>query len=200
MKKRGRPKLSVSKKREAIVSAAAELFRTFGFEKISIDEICEKALCSKMTFYRQFHDKGELSLYLLERYNLEAKEKLVPVLKKEIPFTEKFKALTQLNEYFQEQAGLKFIEDLTRSNDPEILAGIKNITKKMQDLNFQVIKMGIDQGFFNRNFSFEFILFLIAKTNLLIKDPELSKIYPDFSVRAKAISDFFYYGTTAKRK
>ena len=142
MTRRGRPKLDVSKKREAILTAAAELFRTFGFNKVSVDEVCKEARSSKMTFYRQFKDKADLSLCLIEKYNLEAKESVLGILALKSPFSEKLKALMQLNSEYQEKIGLRFIEDLVCTNDPRMSAGIRNITQKMEDLNFKFIETG----------------------------------------------------------
>ena len=200
MKKRGRPKSKISEKKEALLLAAEELFRANGYNKVTIDEICEKAQASKMTFYRQFRDKTDIALFLVKKNNLEAKELLVGIFAKAIPFPEKFAVLTELNEQFHNKMGLLFLEDLISSKDPEIIKGLQSISKTMEKLNFQFIEMGKSEGFLNPDFKVEFIIYLIEKTRLLFKDPELNTIYPDFSEKVNSIREFFYHGIMSKKK
>lgn len=200
MKKRGRPRSDISQKREALLLSAAELFHSFGFDKVSIEEICEKASTSKMTFYRQFHDKADIGLCLIEKSSQEAKQAVQNILGEKFHFSEKFKLLMALNGHYREKLGLRFLEDLTRSNDPKLIQGIKNISKRMEQLNFQFIEMGKSEGFLNPDFKLEFIMFMIEKVNTLFKDPRLTHIYPDFSEQIKKVTEFFYFGITAKKE
>ena len=52
--------MSASEQREAILTAALELFARFGFKKTSIDEIATKARIGKGTIYLHFSSKEEL--------------------------------------------------------------------------------------------------------------------------------------------
>ena len=47
-------------RKQAILQAAAEVFREFGFERSSISDICELVGCSKPTLYNYFASKEEL--------------------------------------------------------------------------------------------------------------------------------------------
>ena len=47
-------------RKQAILQAAAEVFREFGFERSSIADICERVGCSKPTLYNYFTSKEEL--------------------------------------------------------------------------------------------------------------------------------------------
>jgi len=192
--------LSLSRKRTCLLAAGAELFRQFGFEKVTVDEICEKARTSKMTFYRQFRDKVELSLCLIEKRNLEAKDSVQRLFSEEISFSEKFKALIEMHDKYREEMGFRFLEDLTYSSDPRIISGLQGISRKMEQLSFQFIEMGRAQGFFDSRFKPEFILFLSVQINSIFKSPEMIKFYPDFSERLNAIHQFFYYGVTSKQE
>src|SRR5690554_4753007 len=50
-----------SKKYHSILENSRELFWKHGFRRVSIQEICEKAGVSKMTFYKYFPNKTELA-------------------------------------------------------------------------------------------------------------------------------------------
>ena len=199
MKKRGRPKQEVSKKREALLFTSAELFRHFGFEKVHIDEICAKSGTSKMTFYRHFEDKADLALVLLERANLQAKEDAERILSEKVDFSTKFKNLLEMNEEFCERLGLKFMEDLTLSRDLQIQTGIQKISKKIKQINLDFMDMGKKEGFLNPELKSEFILFLAEKISALFKDPTLAKYYPSFSQQTKILREVFYFGVTKKK-
>ncbi len=51
--------LSLDRKND-IITAAIDLFRSKGFDRISIDDIVDKASISKATFYKHFSNKDEL--------------------------------------------------------------------------------------------------------------------------------------------
>lgn len=52
-------------KRQAIVDAAAEVFREFGFERASMSEICSRVGGSKATLYNYFPSKEELFIEVM---------------------------------------------------------------------------------------------------------------------------------------
>ena len=200
MKKASDSILKDSRKKVMLLTAAEELFHDYGFEKVSVDEICIRAKASKMTFYRQFKDKVDIALYLLETRNVEAKEPIQKMLSEKIPFSEKFKSLVQMQEQYSEKMGLRFLEDLSTSTDPRIIEGIQLISKKLEQLNLKFIQLGKAEGFFDPKFSTESILFLVQQINAIFRNPALKKFYPNFSDRTEAIRQFFYYGITSKRE
>lgn len=53
-------------KKEELVSAGIELFKNEGFEKVTVDQICQECGVTKGSFYHHFHSKNEL---LLSYYN-----------------------------------------------------------------------------------------------------------------------------------
>ena len=60
------PQRLTDRKREAIVRAAVEEFRTAGFEATSMDRIAAAAGVSKRTVYNHFPSKEELFSHILE--------------------------------------------------------------------------------------------------------------------------------------
>ena len=69
-------------KKDDIIQSAKELFTTYGYKKVSMDEIAQKAQVTKKTIYAYFKDKDELFKYfVLEEINnmkniIEQNEKL----------------------------------------------------------------------------------------------------------------------------
>jgi AcrR family transcriptional regulator len=93
MKQRGRPKLEELPTRQSILAAACCLFREKGFKKTSVEEMCQRAGVSKMSFYRSFKDKTDLFITIFTPI---FKEQLVwaeQLLLREMPFRTKLDAL-----------------------------------------------------------------------------------------------------------
>ena len=57
---------SGSKLKSKIAEAGIELFRTEGYEKVSVNDICEAAGVARSSFYRVFAGKKDLIRYLFE--------------------------------------------------------------------------------------------------------------------------------------
>ena len=79
----------MNEKKESIISAAKELFSTYGFYKVSMDEIAKKSTITKKTIYTYFKDKNELiNIVLINEIN--AIKKLADEIdKKNISFEDK---------------------------------------------------------------------------------------------------------------
>lgn len=76
-------------KRESIVSCARELFKQYGYKKVSMDEIALKSGVTKKTIYRYFHDKEELFQYFITEELSQMKEIFDEVENLESAFLEK---------------------------------------------------------------------------------------------------------------
>lgn len=70
----------VIRSKRDLSNALNELLDTKNFDDISIQDIVNKALVSKNTFYNNFLDKNELLMYLFKRYTSEIYDKIEPLL------------------------------------------------------------------------------------------------------------------------
>lgn len=177
-----------------IKRAALELFREFGFNKVSIEEICELALASKMTFYRHFKNKADLLRQIFAELAVLGLEQAEAILARDESFRHKFDAIMKLNEAFRERLGHRLLSDLMNSADPEIKAIEQENASYIRDLNLRFIAAGKASGFFRANFSDEFMLFLAEKLKDILADKRFATFYPDFSEGLKAVTHYFYFG------
>ena len=63
-------------KKEQIIQSARELFHQFGFKKVSMDEIAQKAGVTKKTIYMYFDSKEDLLKYFIQE-EIQNMEKIV---------------------------------------------------------------------------------------------------------------------------
>ena len=66
----------VIRSKRDLADALEELLSQKNFDDITIKEISEKAMVSKLTFYNNFLDKNDLLMYLFHRYSEEIYEKV----------------------------------------------------------------------------------------------------------------------------
>ncbi len=76
-------------KKEIIIESARELFTTYGYNKVSMDEIAKKANVTKKTIYSYFKDKENLFQYFIDEELNKMKEEIDKKEKKNLPFIEK---------------------------------------------------------------------------------------------------------------
>ena len=66
--------LRVQKTHTALLRALYELLCEKSFDKITITELCDRAVIRKATFYKHFGDKNELFSYMIREMQLRAQE------------------------------------------------------------------------------------------------------------------------------
>ena len=66
----------ISKKQQQIIETAEELFFRHGIKRVTVEEICQKASVSKMTFYKYFANKNDLAEHIILRIFEQVEEKL----------------------------------------------------------------------------------------------------------------------------
>lgn len=81
----------MTKKQNDIFEAAKKLFYKFGVRRVTIEDICEEANASKMTFYKYFPNKIELVKAVVDNYFSNAMEKYREMMQSEITAEEKIR-------------------------------------------------------------------------------------------------------------
>ena len=136
--------------RTKIMESAIKLFSTNGFNKASVDDICEEAGISKGAFYHHFKSKQELFLALLDGW-LAAIDSAIEASKdKTAPET--FTQMTEAFPYIFETAGEglpMFLEFwLQASRDKKIWEASIAPYRRYHKYFTSLIKKGVDEGSF----------------------------------------------------
>jgi AcrR family transcriptional regulator len=132
------------------MEAAIKLFSTHGYNKASVDDICEEAGISKGAFYHHFKSKQALFLALLDGWLQFVDNAIEATKDKTVPET--FMQMTQAFPYIFETAGENlpmFLEFwLQASRDKKIWeAGIAPY-RRYHKYFTSLIKKGVDEGSF----------------------------------------------------
>lgn len=80
-------------KSRQILRAAIELFERFGFRRVTVSEIAERAGVSQVTIYKYFSTKQELVRRSIKEYLLQSAESYVEILRSNRPFVDRLRAV-----------------------------------------------------------------------------------------------------------
>ena len=95
-----------------LFSTAKKLFFKFGLRRVSVEEICKKAIVSKMTFYRNFNNKEHIAVIILNDFLDESFEKYKNIMSENISFGKKVEKLILNDKNYIDQLGPEFINDV----------------------------------------------------------------------------------------
>ena len=183
-----------NKKFRDIVHTAKGLFWKHGLRRVTIEEICQEANVSKMTFYKYFPNKTELAKEILNRLFEENMKKFDKLMLADIPFEEKMHQQIKLKTEGTEDISEEFVKDIYGDPDSE-LAGYW----KMRADGFiqKVIDHYTDaqqKGWLRTDVKIDFILYMINKTFEMVNDKALISKYDNMQELILEINRFFLYG------
>src|SRR5690349_19949705 len=117
----GRPKTGEKSRRQVLLDTALELFRAHGFHRVSVEEICTKADVSKVTFYKNFTNKTQILLGVLDGVREELQAEYLAIARSDVPFPRKLERLTALGAERSRGLGEAFLKDLLDRPDPAVV-------------------------------------------------------------------------------
>lgn len=182
---KSKPLKKPSKKLQQIVETAKSLFIQHGIKRITIEEICQTAKVSKMTFYKFFRDKTKLVKYLYESWFQESMDKFKQINALAIPFSEKIERMFAWKVAAFKEISFECIEEIIP---------LKRSHEKTGKFIFQVISEAQKKGEVRQEVRPEFLLAVIDKMWELAQNEDLRKLYATPLDYNREIKDFFYYG------
>ena len=136
-------------KKEQIIQSARELFHQFGFKKVSMDEIAQKAGVTKKTIYMYFDSKEDLLKYFIQE-EIQNMEKIVKTVEeKNLDFFETVnQAIYSLLEYRKHQDFLNVIaKEAEWLKNPVIVDNLKLIDEKIQNYIRKKLEKAKENGY-----------------------------------------------------
>ena len=185
--------IKIPKKKEQILDTAEDLFQRFGIKRITIEEICQTANVSKMTFYKYFKNKNELVKYLWNYWYDDGYAKFDEIKAMDIPFTEKIRLMLKLKEESVSKISYDFIKDYFNSA-PEMQEFYEALYQEGIKRFIDFIKEGQEKGEVRPEMRPDFFIAVIGKLKELINDEKLVNSYPAYIDFVMELNNFIYYG------
>lgn len=186
------PKGRKERNKEKIIRAALDLFVTYGFKKVSVNDIADKAGISPVTIFNHFGTKDELIRDAVKTASNDLLEKISGVIRSDTPFLEKLDTII----FDKANVASQFQGELMQSliqNDPEIFKFIDEIRRnEVNELMFELFEEGKELGYISPELSKEAILLyceILRRGIFAVPDfAEQIKTNPDLTREIIAIS------------
>lgn len=122
-------------KEEQIIEATRQLFTTYGYKRVSMDEISKQANVTKKTVYSYFKSKEDLLKYFINDEIKKMKTIIENTENKDLPyFTNVHNVIIRLIEYKNES---EFLKSIIRES--EIFEN-KIITQNLKEIDYEIRK------------------------------------------------------------
>lgn len=184
-----------SRKYLAILDSARELFWKHGVKRVSVEEICHKALVSKMTFYRYFDNKTELAKAVYDQVVDEGIAKFKQIMSdKETTPVEKMQQILQTKMEGTNDLSSEFLQDFYSKPEDGLPAYVEEKTRQVWKEVIKDFKIAQHKGWFRKDFKPEAFFVVSAKLSELLSDPTMLQMYATPQELVMELAKLFTFG------
>jgi len=162
---------------DRLLEAGRMLFWKYGFRKVSVEEICQAAGVSKMTFYRNFENKTAFAKQILDQAVEEGITRFSTIMDSDVSAQEKIRKLILLKTEGTADISREFIEDVYSSRGEELQQYMMQLTGKTAGMIVGAFRQAQEKGFFRKDFRPEMLIAMSMKMIDLLTDEHLNKLY-----------------------
>lgn len=187
-------------KKQQIERKAKELFWKHGFKKVTIEEICKKAIVSRKTFYTFYENKSALVIFLLEQIIEEMMTEYKRIINSELPFSEKIEQMLTLKYESSKSFSMEFVDDFFHPDAEDILAIYTKITQESMSMIHSFFIDAQKNNEINPDLDIKFVMLMMQKMLDITSQPDVMKLFPDTETMTRQISQFVIYGIMPTKK
>ena len=189
---------NLNEKYKEIVKQGRELFWKYGIKKVTVEEICQKAGTSRVTFYKYFQNKEGLALHILKKLTDESMKEYHEIMESDDVYEEKVRKLILMKIRGSDHLSHELLKDLYSGEFPEIMKLLMTLSTESLQMIEKDFRDARERGDIRKDVKIEFIMYMLAKMQDLINDPGLENIYPDSGEAISEMIRFFFYGILPK--
>jgi len=188
-----------SEKFEAIAAAAKSLFWKHGIRRVTIEEICQKAGVSKMTYYKYFTNKTAIAKYLIEDLFETGIKAYKEIFNSSISYEDKVKKILELKMSNAHEMSQELLDDIYIYQDEELSETIETIKKNMIEVYLEDIRESQKTGEIRNDVKPEFMLYFLNNLTEMLTDQKLVGIYASPEQMIVEVMNFFFYGIMPRK-
>ncbi len=183
------------KKEGDILRTAEDLFMQFGYDRVSVEEICREAGVSKVTFYKYFKNKfGVLEEYMTIRLEL-GMDVFNRIRAADASLQEKMAALIAMKESAVSHFTPVFYKSLL-SGDQDVQAFMQEWIVQSMNAMRAFLEDGQKSGEIYSGYSVDFLLHVWTSMSEIARSESMLKMYNDDMVKlSQDFMNFLFYGT-----
>lgn len=168
-----------------LLETAKELFFKHGIKRVTIEEICEKANTSKVTFYKYFPNKNAIAEFIRDELLEEGFAKFDEINELDISYPEKINRMTYWRIEFFSRMSSEFIE--------EVLV-LEDIQLEIKNRYLKNIQSAQEKGEIRKELSPELIWLVTEKINEIVKEGSWKQIFNDYRDFESQMRKMYFYG------
>jgi AcrR family transcriptional regulator len=165
----------------------------YGIKRVTVEEICQKANVSKMTFYKYFRNKIELYKCILNTWFEEFWKNADEICAMDLPFTEKLESIFKWKLILMEKMSTEFIEEFITIN-PDLCEFMEDYYRKNYNRLLDLVAEWQKDGVIRSEMRPELFIAALNKFQELFSDDNLNKIYSDHIKFIKELHNLLFYG------
>jgi len=193
--------LSVSESKKAkLMQAGQELFWKYGIRRVTVEDICNAAGVSRMTFYKYFPNKIHLAISILEDIFRKSRLKYRKAMDSRGSFDRKIEAIIRLKIEVSRDLSTEFLQEIYQSGDPELIRFVREWTEKTMKMVFHDFEAARKNGEIRSDIRADVLLYLVNHLTSLVTDEKFAALYQHPSEMIKDLSEYFFYGIMPRRK
>ena len=185
---------NLNEKYREIVNQGKILFWKHGIKKVTVEEICEKAGTSRVTFYKYFQNKEQLAYSILKSIIDGSFREYRDIMESDENFQVKVRQTIKFKMKYSSQMSHELLNDIMGGDFPDILKLITDAREKSFRMVQDDYSKAQKDGNIRKDVKIEFVLYFLNKMQEMISDPELEKVYPDTGELISELIRFFFYG------
>ena len=177
-----------------LLKSAKNLFWKYGLKRVTVEEICQDAGVSKMSFYRLFKNKLAIAKEVLNEEIQKTLDEYEALLNSNDPFVEKMEKTIHLKLKHANQIGLEFLQDLLLYGGEEFQEFLMEKRNESTKMVMDFFKKGQETGDVRKDFNLNLIPILSENLTSLASNEQMQRMYPSTAELIKDLTTFFFYG------
>lgn len=188
------------KSQAAILAASKALFWKYGISKTTVEDICEKAGVSKMTFYRKFENKIEVAEKVLVQLAEKGFAEYREIMDSDISFDKKIQRIVKMKHDNSENLSEDFLRDIYDDSEPRLKMLLEEYQRKSSQALYDDLTEAQEKGEIRQGLKIDFVIYMINSLNEKMLDQHLTSMYGSTQELAVELTNFVFYGIMGRDK
>jgi len=185
--------------KEILKKVTWDLVLKKGFKATKVQDICEQADLSKMTFYYYYNNKNELIEEILKNFFDDVIRSSQEIIDQNIPFQDRIMKLIHWKAEFVKTMSPEFVQELYTSGG-QYMELMKEVMQKSQELVYSFYTQGKLQGEINKSVDIPILMFWMNIISDMIIEGKFNHLFDDPNEMNKQIRDLMLYGMLGNSK
>ncbi|HBX45971.1 TetR/AcrR family transcriptional regulator [Limibacterium fermenti] len=189
----------MTKKEQDILIAGKKLIFQYGIKKVSIEEICQEANVSKMTFYKYFPNKVELVKKVFDTLYEVQIDAYLKMMRSDIPFSEKMKKILEMKRTGSAEISKEALKEIFKHSGDEFSAFFDEWIERSVKVAIESFAEAQQQGYIRKDINPKILLAWVERMADLLSDERVLDEYDRVPDLTEELAKMFLYGIRGER-